>query len=490
MTVAIEGDGTRLPQSRPMVLLINTKGCVDPPRSCAYLSRVVKNTGAVAPFAVLIVSAFVSACGAERASQPPGASENARQGSAQPVSRPPQQSPPHGRERHTASSKPNRQVPIPKMVNFEGPPYDVVPGAASPTLPYVLDDTFRLRGGAHAVPLRTRRAYGCVGAQFVRSPGGRYVLFTSPVGGSPALRLLDLKTRHTSTFRRDACDPAWSHDGKIAYLALRSYHPNSLHSLHGRTVVQQGLKGRPITWTAGTYGPLAWAGPHLLSSAPATDLAHQHRPGSLRILSGPRQVRSIPGLFVGSESGPYNFGRQASLIALSPSGNRALLDIEEPVKGYARDVVELLDVRRDRIVSRLVLPNTETALASDGYWSGRDIVTTDTVYGGFSSHPPPALAILAVRHGRVQLGSERGFTYQGRPLSSQDLTEIDQARFLGSTDDEVGSGSATPGAVNSAISNAARTPCGASRVRPSPRRPTKPATSSSPTRAARDAATE
>jgi hypothetical protein len=330
--------------------------------------------------------------------------------------------------RHPERAAPETQIPPPST--FTQPAFEIAAGPALPSLPFVVGDRFRLRARAAAVALGAGFPVGCGAENAIRSPDGSHVVFTALEGSTPVLRLLDIATGATTILRRDACDPALSHQGQIAYLRLTAYRPQSLHPIHGRVYVQDGLHGIPVRWSSLTLEPLAWAGRQLLART-----VGQTR---LLALTGPSSDREIPGLFADSQAGPYGYGRRVSLVAINPAGTLALLDLKEPVRGYARDEALILDLADDRLIARKLLPNSQQVMAPDGYWSGQNIITSGAVYGGFSNHPPPILIGLAFGGGRISVSFERGFGSRTRSLAPDLISEIGQPRYLSGANDLIG----------------------------------------------------
>jgi hypothetical protein len=328
-------------------------------------------------------------------------------------------------------SQPGRPTGIPPIARFTEPPFQIVTRGALPSLPFTIGDEFRVRSGGAAIALPARYVVGCTAETAVRSPDGRYVLFTALVDGIPVLRLLDLATRSTAIWRRDACDPAWSHDDQVAYLGLTGrYDPQGLHPIRGRVYVQDGLHNRPVRWSSLTLEPLAWAGRQLLARS-----VGQTR---LFALSGQSSSREITGLFADSQTGAYDYGRRVSLVALNPTGTLGLLDLTEPVYGYARDEAGLLDLADDQLVARKILPNIQQVLNPDGYWTGQSVITSGGVYAGFSNHPPPVLIGLTVTGRQISVRFERGIGSHDRSLAPDLITQVGAPRDVSSGDHLIG----------------------------------------------------
>lgn len=316
-------------------------------------------------------------------------------------------------------------VVVARLARLTAGSFDVLPGRAHPPGAFISDAVFRLRARSRGFPLSLRQAEGCTAETAVRSPSGRFLLYTDGAGRVPVLKVLDTRTGRSRVWRADACDPAWAASGAIAYLALRAYSPNGVKPVDGRVVVTQGLDSPDSVWTSAPDQPVAWAGSRLLT------IDGEAR---VRILSAPAAVQNVADLFAGSRSGAHDYGQIASFVALSPTGEFALLSLQEPISGYARDVVVLVRISDARIVSRLLLPNTQTAIAAFGDWSGDHIVAANAVYGGFSSHPPPAVVILSADRLHLRFVSEHGFIYDDKSIPAQQLAGLVQASYVNGND--------------------------------------------------------
>jgi len=260
---------------------------------------------------------------------------------------------------------------------------------------------------------------GC--ESLARSPNGRYELYGVARDGRPALELLDLRTGARRLFREHACDAAWGRDGEIAYLRVASelIRPGN-QGYATRAVVQRGLGGIPRAWTpSGSWQDPVWAGSDLLLNSAR----------GLVVLYGRGRERAVDGYPAGP-LGPF-----VRVVAVSPGGGEALLDTQRLGPGGggagAVDRATLLDVGDGRVLSQAVVDGTGVAsLAAGGSWQGNEIVTTDGYFRGGSSHPPPALVILAVTGGRVRVRSIMGFLEHGEAIPGQALAGASQARFL------------------------------------------------------------
>jgi hypothetical protein len=300
---------------------------------------------------------------------------------------------------------------------------NIVAGDSRPALAYVLGGTLRLAPG--------NRSYRLVGFDsgdacdsLLRSPGGRYVLYGTSRGSWPALEVLDLSTGARFTFRAHACDPAWGSDGQIAYIHYLS-NPDSI-SFSARVLVQRWLGGEPRAWTGdGPWADPIWAGRDLLvNSGPVLT---SPKPGPLVILYGPGRSRIV-------ESRPHDGGPYITVVAVNPSGSEALLDTQRVSSaGFDgdEDLASLLRVRDDTVLSSVRVQRPAYAgLAANGDWAGSTIITTDGVFDGGSSHPPPTLVTLTVTANRLRLRPAKPFIDAGYELLGQDLAEPYEPTFL------------------------------------------------------------
>ncbi len=308
---------------------------------------------------------------------------------------------------------------------------DIVGRGAGPALPFVVGSTAYLAAGA--------RSYRLVGydardacASVARSPNGRDLIYGTSRHGWPALELLDLVTGARSLFRAHACDPAWGDENRLAYVHYVADDAD-LGSDSGRILVQHGIDAPPSPWTAiGGWTNLIWAADGLLANDDRPGPAAVS-PGPLEIIRGPGQQLSVDGH--SGRRGPFEI-----VVAVNPPGTEAVLDTEQLGPGGAgpgaEDRAALLQISNDTVLSTLRLNGDEArvsdlaALAPDGSWSQGEVITTDGVFLGGSTHPPATLVTLSVDHDRVRLMSVRPFLIHGRLPLAQDLDNVSQARFL------------------------------------------------------------
>jgi hypothetical protein len=290
---------------------------------------------------------------------------------------------------------------------------DVVPGPASPSLPFVANDTFKLTAGGRGYPVHLGESYPAPIAA-VRSPDGRYILYTMGHRDGPSnLMLLDLATGSTRLFHGNASDPTWGHDGRIAYLSRPG------HGAPSQVLVQDSLGGAPVAWATGKYTPLMWAGDQLF-----VDLGFD--PRRLEVADSPGQIHEIPKLV----TSPDQRETSDTVVALSPSGELALVDVQEKIGRYVREVLTLVRVADRRVISRLLMPESDAGLAADGYWSGDQIVAANSAVAG-GGKQPPGLTTVGVEDGQLRVLSRFDFTYRGKRPMAQNMPYVQQPRFLG-----------------------------------------------------------
>jgi hypothetical protein len=182
-------------------------------------------------------------------------------------------------------------------------------------------------------------------------------------------------------------------------------------------MVQTSLGSAPREWVEGNqYQPLMWAGPSLLLGFDRSQL---------RVADSPGAPEGIPDLVPRA----HEKLDVTTVVALNPTGDSALLDVQELTHGYMHEVINLIDVPDRRVVSKLRMPGSATGLYDDGYWWGNRIVAANaTITAGSKS--PPGLLIFGVDGDRVRLLSRYGFTQDGHPIPAQNLPSVGQPRFL------------------------------------------------------------
>jgi hypothetical protein len=309
---------------------------------------------------------------------------------------------------------------------------NVVSSDPGPTLPYLIGETLRLGSASRTFQLVGYDSHGLC-SSLLRSPDGRLVIYGTSEAERPALAMLDLSTGRRALFRTSACDAAWGADDRIAYVRYSAFDAGTGVG-RGKIVVQHGLSGTPQSWSGeGAWGNLIWAGDDLL----ANDAGPGDDTDSLVILRGPGSQFPV----VGPSHAPL--GPFSTVIAVNPHGTEALIDIQRLGAGgsgvNATDSAALLRVSDNRILSAVVVNSDEArnkdlaALAADGSWSGDEIITTDGIFWGGSTHPPPALVTLTVHGNRVRLDSAKPLLEHGVIPLGEDLLEVSQASFLDSS---------------------------------------------------------
>jgi hypothetical protein len=309
---------------------------------------------------------------------------------------------------------------------------NIVGPGVGPALAYVLGDTFRLKAGARRNELVGYDSHGACDS-LLRSPNGRYVLYGVSRNGWPALELLDVVTGARSLFRARACYPAWGDDGQIAYLRYTKFSSaTGDYSGRGHVVVQHGLTGASSIWTrVGAWATPIWAGADLLIGSDAGSVT----PGPLKILYGPGKSRNVDDQS-SSKRAPFS-----TVVALNPQGTEALLDTErlgpDGGAGGAEDSAILIRISDGEVLSTTILNSNDstgnsdlTALAPGGSWIGNQIITTDGVFWGGTSHPPATLITLTVTDNHVRVRSVRQLIQYGRLPLAEDLDQVTQASFL------------------------------------------------------------
>lgn len=340
---------------------------------------------------------------------------------------------------------------------------NIVGSGAEPALAYVLGDTLRLAPGAPGIQLVGYDSHGMCDS-LLRSPDGRFVLYGTSRDGWPALELLDVATGERSLFREHACDPAWGDDERIAYLRYSEFSATT-SAYSGQVVVQHGIAGVSSTWTrAGAWANPIWAGADLLISSNAASVT----PGPLMVFYGPGDSRTVDDA---SRNKPTPL---STVVALNPQGTEALLDSERlnPDGGApgAEDSATLIRISDDQVLSTATLNHNEatgnsdlTALAPNGSWVGNEIITTDGVFWGGSSHPPATLITLTVTDNHVRLRSVKQLLQTGRLPLAQDLDQVTQASFLNGDRQHVAMWFRAIGQIRYLVCNTATGRCTASR---------------------------
>lgn len=315
---------------------------------------------------------------------------------------------------------------------------NIAGAGAEPELPYVVGSTFWVAAGTRRFQLVGYKPVGATPRPFcsvvLPSPDGRYLMYGVSRYEWPALEVLDLFTGARFLFRDRACDPAWGSRDQIAYVHYLSVTPGS--GGYGPVWVQHGLSGIPRAWTrAGTWYNLIWAGNQLLAQS-YDGFSGQC---SLAIVDGPSRQRAVE-----SRSSGVN-APCSTVVAVNPEGTEALLDTQrqglyDGSQG-SEDFAALLRLSDDTVLSTALIDTNEqgdlNALGPDGDWRGNEVITTEGISSGGSTHPPALLVTLTVAGAQVRLRSVKPFIDHGRSPMGQNLAFAKQARFLGSRGERV-----------------------------------------------------
>jgi hypothetical protein len=238
----------------------------------------------------------------------------------------------------------------------------------------------------------------------------------------PAIGLLDAEGGEDHPFAEPACGPAWSSDGRIAY--VQPLAPETSAPWHypvGRLEVRPSLAAGAEPWTEEpqAFGELVWAGEHLI--------AQRGRPHSdypiledLVVFDAPNTMRTLaPG------------GR---LVALSPDGTRALVTTPgDRSDGYRYEAL-IVQVEDGAVLASMVLPRWELAnLATGGSWDGDRVLTTVGRTADATSPPGPTIVILDV--GEDTLEIERVISLLGREIGGLGIYDsIYGTQLIGDSD--------------------------------------------------------
>jgi hypothetical protein len=268
------------------------------------------------------------------------------------------------------------------------------------------------------------------------SPDGHFLVYgqaadpveakqLNPVPVQPTLRRINTITGEDTLFLDGACAPAWSHDGRLAYVRGTTAGWSTLPYL-GQVVVQTTVPSAPPqVWTdqADTYQWLLWAGPRLL----AERLRWPTTPGAsveseIVALDGPGQTRVL------AES-------YSTLVALSQDGERALLSTRDSQTagdtGARLSLVRLADGAKLGSLDFCghCLGSLETLV--QGVWQGDRVVT---LLGGTptgSLHPDSELVVLSVAGNQPVVQQVLGFDDKRiGPTSLVDLVPQSGDQFL------------------------------------------------------------
>jgi hypothetical protein len=208
----------------------------------------------------------------------------------------------------------------------------------------------------------------------------------------PSIRLLDAESGDDSIFADSGCGPAWSAEGRIAYVQPRdpASQPYEYY-LASHLIVHSSREHRAEVWTGEpqAFGGLVWAGDRLL--------AHRGRPRSDFPLQEDLVVFEAPGAM-------RTVVRGGKLIALSPDGARALVTtLGDHSGGYQYDAL-IVRLEDGAVLARKVLPQWELAnLAAGGTWDGDRVFATIGRAAAATAPPGPMIVILDVGDGGLEI---------------------------------------------------------------------------------------
>ncbi len=188
---------------------------------------------------------------------------------------------------------------------------------------------------------------------------GRFLAYNAWERGGPVLHIFDSIKNKDVAVAPGAYSLAWRQDGALAYFAGLQPRVRDLSTHGGHILVRSSRRAEPTRWTgkAGPYVVAAWAGKSLIvyrRAGESTDVVVFDRPRRPRVLA-----------------------RKASLVALSPDGQRAFLS-----QNNGRvPVASIVDISSGRLVDELALravrdPVTHAQVsyvAYSGSWE-RDLV--------------------------------------------------------------------------------------------------------------------
>ena len=231
---------------------------------------------------------------------------------------------------------------------------------------------------------------------------------------APSLRLIDLATDVDTLVADGACAPAWAADGRIAYVqgAVAGWSPGR-GPRSGTIVVRATPGSRPAVWSseAAGYQDLRFVGGGILATRLDPDMSALvlfGRPGAARVV-----------------------GRKMQLIAVAPSGSRALVTTIPDLYGSERATVRLLRLPDGGELSSLRLDPEAENLAPGGSWQGVRVVTSVGFFPGGTTHPRPALFILDTTGDRLRIEEEFGFA--SRLVGPGPFADFQQPSFVDSS---------------------------------------------------------
>jgi hypothetical protein len=130
-----------------------------------------------------------------------------------------------------------------------------------------------------------------------------------------------------------------------------------------------------------------------------------------------------------------------------------MLDTQNAGHGRVDDLATLLRVDSNTVLSATRLPGAQvSALAPDGYWEGNQVITTNGILYGGTTHPPAELIVLRVIDGRAHLVSAKRFSLDHYEILGQQMARAEQARFLDSSGQRLGAWFSSGGAPSRFVS--------------------------------------
>jgi hypothetical protein len=345
--------------------------------------------------------------------------------SSQPITAGPTYAPPPGLysltpspDRNPYATRPGEDQPIPTYT------FSVTQGTIEPEQPHgvyltppngpsmtgeQLQRGVRWRPGEPPLPLPVRwLGATCGGA--VPDASNRHLPYTTTEAGEvlpptphrpasrepargliPSLRRLDLQTGADTLLADLACGPAWSADGRLAY--VQTVGPDTEEGWHfplGYVMVQASPDSAAVPWTAEPQplGGLVWANDRLLAqrgrprpASPAQDLVALDGSGAVQVLAA-----------------------GATLIALSPDGTRAL--VTTPQTSLPEYAASLIRVADGALLAYEPLPPWQAPnLAANATWvENRVFATVGRAPAYASSAPPwPTIVVIAVADDHIEI---------------------------------------------------------------------------------------
>jgi len=213
------------------------------------------------------------------------------------------------------------------------------------------------------------------GRQVGLSPDRRSAAWQSRIGRSPAVIVQDLQSGRRQVLRR-ACRPAWSRDGRLAFIRS-SGHFKAYAGQPAGVLCVRDRDGHVTRWSARSHwGQIAWAGARLIVDG-----------GRLVAFDAPGRARVLR-------------RRPTRLAAVSPDGSRLL--INAPLPGTSTAELKLISVADGRTLSVARVDNGQTTV-SDAAWTGSHIVGVAGSEPGGATHPRTALVAMHVTPDRLHV---------------------------------------------------------------------------------------